>query len=346
MDKRHILALLSLIARLGNAAALGQVEPETYCFTYLSTFLELAPLPTATVPLNAIANVVGGTTVTIRATNSMEPDTVSVIGGTTVNVLNAVGQTIANAPGVGTATNIASVRGGTTVNVLNAIEGTATDIPVVIGGTTASTQSVRGGTTVNILNVIEGTATDIPGVIGGTATNIPIAGEGTTVTAIPTVTNAIVPSSAPTPAGANSSSIMFFIVTAPVVTKRGLQKRSYGGFLGNDLTGNRDSCDSASIFTISLGQLLNGDNSTFYIQGDAFREVLNGGTPPADAIIGGFDIIGGSLRFINPGLPNGQANICQVSTGEVYLVFNSTGPDSCQPTILYAYPGESHNYFL
>ncbi|KAK1957570.1 hypothetical protein LY78DRAFT_726938 [Colletotrichum sublineola] len=254
MDKRHILALLSLIARLGNAAALGPAEPETYCFTYISTFLELAPLPTPTVRLNAIATVIGGTTVTIRATNSMAPDIVTVIGGTTVSVLNAVGGTIANAPGVGTTANIPSVRGGTTVSVLNAI--------------------------------------------GGIATNIPRA------------------------------------------SKRGLQKRAYGGFLSNDPTSNRDSCESASIFTISLGQLLNAGSSTFYSPGDSFRQVLNAGIPPVNAITGGFDIVGGVLRFANSSLPNGEANICQVSTGQVYLTFGSTGPGSCQPSILYAYPGE------
>ncbi|KAK2007958.1 hypothetical protein LZ32DRAFT_662464 [Colletotrichum eremochloae] len=328
MDKRHILALLSLIARIGNAAALGPAEPETYCFTYISTFLELAPLPTPTVRLNAIATVIGGTTVTIRATNSMAPDIVTVIGGTTVSVLNAVGGTIANAPGVGTTANIPSVRGGTTVSVLNAIGGIATNIPSVIGGTTANTQSVRGGTTVNVQNAIGGAVTNAQSIIGGT-----------TVTATPTATNAIASPPSPISAGANSGSIIFFVFPAPGASKRGLQKRAYGGFLSNDPTSNRDSCESASIFTISLGQLLNAGSSTFYSPGDSFRQVLNAGIPPVNAITGGFDIVGGVLRFVNSSLPNGEANICQVSTGQVYLTFGSMGPDSCQPSILYAYPG-------
>ncbi|WDK10873.1 hypothetical protein CGRA01v4_02152 [Colletotrichum graminicola] len=257
MAKRHaLLFLLSLISRTGDAATFGPAElaralPETYCFTYLSTFLELASLPTAAIPPGATVTVIGGSTVTIP----------SVIGGTTVDV-----------PGPGATTTVS-----------------------------------------------------------GAGTTVTVTGAETTVRPSPSAS-----------ARAVSVPIIFFVNAAPATNrgpqKQGLQKRDYGGFLNNEVANNRGSCDFASNFTISaLGQLLEAGNPVFYIPGETFKEMRSAGVPPPNAITGTFDNNNGVLRIVNPELPNGEANFCQVLTGQVYLTFNSTGPPGCQPVLLYAY---------
>ncbi|KAK1983052.1 hypothetical protein LZ30DRAFT_769724, partial [Colletotrichum cereale] len=150
-----------------------------------------------------------------------------------------------------------------------------------------------------------------------TTVNIP-GGEttvigGTTVTATPAVTATITSSASSASATATSDPVILFVGPAPVFTKRGLQKRTYGGFVNGDVASNRDSCDSATIFTISQGQLLVASNPIFYNPGEASRQMR---------------------------LPNGQANFCQDSTGQVYLTFNSAGPADCQPVFLYAYEAD------
>ncbi|KAK1565961.1 uncharacterized protein LY79DRAFT_573028 [Colletotrichum navitas] len=274
MGKRHILFVLSLIARFGTAALdsteLIRALPEAYCFTYLSTFLQLVPLPTSDVPPGAIVTVIGGTTVTIPAINSTVPDTVTVIGGTTVTVTGS----------------------GTTL-------------------TGSRTTVIDSRTTVT--------------------------GSGSTVTGFGTTVTTTITSRSSASASATSSSVIFFINPMPVITKRGLQKRDYGGFLNNKITSNRGSCSFATIFTISLGKLLDAGNPIFYSPSEAYKELRNTGVPPANTITDTFDDNNGVLRFTNPSLPNGQANFCQVSTGQVYLTFNSTGPAGCQPVLLYAY---------
>ncbi|GKT41280.1 uncharacterized protein ColSpa_01461 [Colletotrichum spaethianum] len=258
MNKR--LFLLGLLACLGDAFALQPDKlanglPTTYCFTYLSTFLELGPLPTGVQPPGSTVTVIGGTTVTIPGgTVSIPGATVTVIGGTTVTI---PGSTISTIPSVTTATSIS------------------------LSAASSTTSSV--------------------------STTAPVARP-----------------------------VIFFVSPQVGGAKRDLQKRDLGGFVNHDVGINRESCNAATVFYFFQDQLLDAGNPIFYNPGETFKPLRNAGVAPSTAFTKTFVNVGGVLRFINSGIPGGQATFCQDPTGQVFITFNGR-PAGCQTVLLYAY---------
>ncbi|CCT72866.1 uncharacterized protein FFUJ_12760 [Fusarium fujikuroi IMI 58289] len=129
--------------------------------------------------------------------------------------------------------------------------------------------------------------------------------------------------------------IVIFLIQLPDDDrKRSINKREVGGFVGD---GSPDTCTFASTFNLAQGQLFKNDNPLFY-SGEDFKELVNQGMPPSDAITKGFASTGTSLTFQNDDLPNGQAGFCQTSDGQVYITFTSK-PPGCTPITLGVHDG-------
>ncbi|CEF77822.1 unnamed protein product [Fusarium graminearum] len=115
-----------------------------------------------------------------------------------------------------------------------------------------------------------------------------------------------------------------------VTPAEGTRKRDIGGFVGDDI------CTFATVFTLGNGRLFEGGVPISYL-GDAFQLLQSSSLPSGDDITTTFSNNGGSLSFINPGLPGSQASFCQTSSdGAVYMTFTSR-PQGCVPVRLTIY---------
>ncbi|RTE83586.1 hypothetical protein BHE90_001838 [Fusarium euwallaceae] len=134
----------------------------------------------------------------------------------------------------------------------------------------------------------------------------------------------------PNPGG---RSIIFQVVPSTDPEKRDLSKRALGGYVASGGTVNPDVCTDADTFTLTSGQLLDNDIPIYY-DGEEFKLFGGQRPPPDDAITTTFENVGGSLRWVNPSLPNGQAGFCQVAaSGQVYITFSSR-PEGCRPVTI------------
>ncbi|KAJ4138512.1 hypothetical protein NW768_002347 [Fusarium equiseti] len=114
------------------------------------------------------------------------------------------------------------------------------------------------------------------------------------------------------------------------------RKRDLGGFVG---TGDSDDCTFATVFTLGNGRLFDGGVPVSYI-GESFQLLQSLSVPTSDDITTTFSSDGGILRFINPGLPGGEASFCQTSSdNQVYLTFTSQ-PQGCVPVRLTVFGAE------
>jgi len=398
MNKRPFLVIL--LARLSKAVAVEQgglmnILPPTYCFTYLSTFLELVPPPTGILPQNAVVTMVGGTSVTVpRNTVSTIPDILlqngiitSVVRGTSVSVLD---NTVSTIPDILPQNGIITTAGGTSVSVPRNTVSTIPDILLqngiitTAGGTSVSVPRNTVSTIPDIQNgintaVVRGTSVPVPDNTvstfqGGTITSLSANNIGPTTTSMVSTTSRIsgetmrisggtaslyantdIPTNIPTITSSTSSyttssyatssisttipvtqNIIFLVVPQFSVKQRGLWKRVLGGFLSNDINGNRDSCDAATVFTLSQDQLFEADNPIFYSPGETFKQFSNPVVAPESAITSTFANVSGVLSFTSSSIPSGQAGFCQESTGEVFVTF-TTRPANCKPAFLYIY---------
>ncbi|RSM00409.1 hypothetical protein CEP52_009118 [Fusarium oligoseptatum] len=127
--------------------------------------------------------------------------------------------------------------------------------------------------------------------------------------------------------------IIFQVIPSTDPEKRDLSKRALGGYVASGGTVNPDVCTDADTFTLTSGQLLDNDIPIYY-DGEEFKLFGGQGPPPDDAITTTFENVGGSLRWVNPSLPNGQAGFCQVAaSGQVYITFSSR-PEGCRPVTI------------
>ncbi|CAG7561092.1 unnamed protein product [Fusarium equiseti] len=125
---------------------------------------------------------------------------------------------------------------------------------------------------------------------------------------------------------ASGRSMIFRVVPESQDTKRDLQARAVGGFIGSQ----SGICVAATIFNLVQGRLLDG-TSPIYYNGESFKELRgNPGALPRGAVTETFADEDGFLRFFNSGLPNGQAGFCQdTESGQVYITFTAS-PPGCQ----------------
>ncbi|KAF5245309.1 hypothetical protein FANTH_7431 [Fusarium anthophilum] len=125
---------------------------------------------------------------------------------------------------------------------------------------------------------------------------------------------------------ASGRSVIFRVVPESEDTKRDLQVRAVGGFVGSQ----SEICAAAAIFNLVQGRLLDGGLPIYY-NGESFKE-LRGypGTLPRGAVTETFADEDGFLRFFSSALPTGEAGFCQdTDSGQVYITFTAS-PPGCQ----------------
>ncbi|RSL44930.1 hypothetical protein CEP54_014483 [Fusarium duplospermum] len=145
----------------------------------------------------------------------------------------------------------------------------------------------------------------------------------------------------PNPGG---RSIIFQVVPSTDPEKQDLSKRALGGYVGSGAAVNPDVCTDADTFSLTSGQLLDNGIPIYY-DGEEFKLFGGQGPPPDDAISTTFQNIGGSLRWVNPSLPNGQAGFCQVAaSGQVYITFSGQ-PEGCRPVTISVFTGKLYAIF-
>ena len=147
-----------------------------------------------------------------------------------------------------------------------------------------------------------------------------VPGDIVITTSVPSQTTGV-----PIP-GASGRSVIFRVVPESQDTKRDLQARAVGGFVGSQ----SGICAAATVFNLVQGRLLDGTLPIYY-NGESFKELRgNPGASPRGAVTETFVDEDGFLRFFNSALPNGQAGFCQdTESGQVYITFTAS-PLGCQ----------------
>ncbi|KAH6994677.1 hypothetical protein EDB82DRAFT_556961 [Fusarium venenatum] len=113
--------------------------------------------------------------------------------------------------------------------------------------------------------------------------------------------------------------IVIFLIQTTDNEKRAIYRRVISGFIGMD---NPSVCTFATTFNLAEGQLF-ADGVPIYYSGEDYKELSAQGRPPRGSITSGFADSGGTLTFRNSGLPNGEADFCQGADGQVYITFTT-----------------------
>jgi len=122
---------------------------------------------------------------------------------------------------------------------------------------------------------------------------------------------------------------VIFLISAPNTRKR---QNTDKGFVGNN---NPSICTFAQSFNLAEEQLFI-DGVPFFYDGEDYKELVMGPTPPAGAVTRLFTTAGRSLQV---DLPGSEAGFCQTSDGRVYVTFTS-GPAGCEAVSLDVYDGK------
>ncbi|EFQ34905.1 hypothetical protein CGRA01v4_04172 [Colletotrichum graminicola] len=372
MNKEPFLVILLARLSNAVAVEQGgliDILPATHCFTYLSTYLEFVPPQTGILPQSAIVTMVGGTGVTVLDnTIATIPNillqngiTTAVVRGTSVSVLD---NTVSTIPDILRQNGVVTTVGGTSVAVPQSTVSTISGfvpqnaiVTAVVGGTSApvpdnTVSTLQGGAITSLYaNNISPTITGMVSTTSRISSETIRISSGTASfyanTNIPTNTPTIITITSPTSSYTTSyyttsnisttvpvtQDIILLVVPQFSVKQRGLWKRVLGGFLSNDTNGNHDSCDAATIFTLSQDQLFEADNPIFYSPGETFKQFHSPVVTPESAITNTFANVSGVLSFTSPSIPGGQADFCQDSTGQVFITF-TTRPAYCKPAFL------------
>ncbi|KAL3605078.1 hypothetical protein FPOAC2_00020 [Fusarium poae] len=125
---------------------------------------------------------------------------------------------------------------------------------------------------------------------------------------------------------ASGRSVILRVVPESQDTKRDLQARAVGGFVGSQ----SETCAAATVFNLVQGRLLDGTLPIYY-NGESSKELRgNPGALPRGAVTETFADKDGFLRFFNSALPNAEAGFCQdTKSGQVYVTFTGS-PSGCQ----------------
>ncbi|KAI1494573.1 hypothetical protein F5X96DRAFT_526030 [Biscogniauxia mediterranea] len=111
-----------------------------------------------------------------------------------------------------------------------------------------------------------------------------------------------------------------------------------GGFVGAAGPVNPESCDDATAFTLSRGQLLSGGQPIATDPGVVFMPLQ---VNPEGSISTTFSIVNGVVRWFNDEFDNGEAGFCQIGGrgGQVYATFGpaETWPAGCEIVSIIAY---------
>lgn len=122
---------------------------------------------------------------------------------------------------------------------------------------------------------------------------------------------------------------VIFLISAPKPRKR---QNTDKGFVGNN---NPSICTFAQSFNLAEEQLFIGGVPLFY-DGEDYKELAAGPSPPAGAVTRLFTAAGRSLQV---DLPGRDVGFCQARDGRVYVIFAS-GPVGCEAVTLEVYDGK------
>ncbi|UQC87173.1 uncharacterized protein CLUP02_12674 [Colletotrichum lupini] len=299
MKPRSILSLLFLSQTISASEPSFDHEnglPETWCFTYLSTYLEPR-------------SIAAGSTGLETALNSTS---------------------IADAP-LSTETTIGLST--------NPTLGASATLSFSLGTSLPATEQIGAPAT---------TPLTIP-TSSLQLSSFSVAASDTSLTLLTTTSSATLTSSrlaSPTATSSGSSTsisaqaaetVIFFVAPGSTSTvRRNLKKRVMGGFVNHNTNADRQLCNTATVFSLVAGELLDGGVPVYYSPGDSHKPLNAMGTRPNNAITTTFDVLDGVLRFYHPSLPGSQASFCQDATGQVHVTFTSRPPD-CDPVSLLAY---------
>ncbi|KAK7435098.1 hypothetical protein Landi51_13212 [Colletotrichum acutatum] len=218
----------------------------------------------------------------------------------------------------------------------------------------SGTSSFSLGTSLSVTEQIGASATTPLTIPTSQLSSFSVAASDTSSTLLTTTSSASLTSSrlAPTTAASSGSStstsaqaaetVIFFVTPGPPSTlKRNLKKRVMGGFVNHNTNADRQLCNTATVFSLVAGELLDGGVPVYYSPGDSHKPLNAMGMRPNNAITTTFNVFDGILRFYHPSLPGSQASFCQDATGQVHVTFTSRPPD-CDPVSLLAYGGKVH----
>ncbi|KAK1638045.1 hypothetical protein BDP81DRAFT_515608 [Colletotrichum phormii] len=297
MTPRSILSLSFLPQRILASVSSFDHEgdlPATWCFTYLSTYLE---------PTTITAGPTGLET-TPNSTSS------------------------ADAP-LSTETNI-----NLSTNPTFGVSGTPTfslDTSLSATGLSASRSAQQTATTATTPLTIPTSSLD--------PSSFSAAGSDTSSIPLTTSSPASLTSNRQVPITATSSgpfTLTSAQVDQPVILFVASEKRMPGGFVNQNISADRQKCDTATAFSLVAGELLDSGVPVHYSPGEIYKPLNAMGTPQNNAITTTFDVFEGVLRFYHPSLPSTQAGFCQDATGQVHVTFTSRPPDY-DPVSLLAY---------
>ncbi|EXF85123.1 hypothetical protein CFIO01_12048 [Colletotrichum fioriniae PJ7] len=301
MKPRFILNLVFLSPTISASVSSFDHEndlPATWCFTYLSTYLE---------PLTMAAGSTGLET----TPNSTSIDTAPLSTETNIGLSENPTFGVPGTP---------SFSLDTSLSATGRIDAPATT-PLTI-----STSSLR-------LSPLSTATSDTSSTLLTTSPSASLTSDRL----VPTTAT----SSGPfTSTSAQVAETVIFLVAPgpPTTLKRNVKKRVMGGFVNHNTNADRQLCNTATVFSLVAGELLDSGVPVYYSPGDSHKPLNAMGTRPNNAVTTTFDVFDGVLRFYHPSLPGSQASFCQDAIGQVHVTFTSRPPD-CDPVSLLAYGG-------
>ncbi|KAI1335317.1 hypothetical protein F5Y15DRAFT_419983 [Xylariaceae sp. FL0016] len=109
-----------------------------------------------------------------------------------------------------------------------------------------------------------------------------------------------------------------------------------GGFIGGAGPVNPASCDDATLFSLTNGELRSGGQPIATDPGVAYIPIH---VNPTASISTTFSVVNGILHWYNTAFAGGEAGFCQVASGQVYATFAapSTFPAGCAVVSIVVY---------
>ncbi|KXH46047.1 hypothetical protein CSAL01_04265 [Colletotrichum salicis] len=286
--------------------------PATWCFTYLSTYLELTTITAGPTGLETTPNSTSSADAPLSTETNISLSTNPTFGGSGTSSFS-----------------LDDSISATGLSVSRSAQETATTATTPLRIPTASLDPSSFSAA------------------GSNTSSIPL----TTSSPASLTSNRQVPNTTTSPGPSTSTSaqvvqpmILFVAPGSPTNIIRNLEKRMPGGFVNQNTNVDRQKCDAATVFSLVAGQLLDGGVPVHYSPGESYKPLNAMGTPPNNAIATTFDVFEGALRFYHPSLPGNQAGFCQDATGQVHVTFTSRPPD-CETVSLLAYGGNFRSYF-
>lgn len=129
-----------------------------------------------------------------------------------------------------------------------------------------------------------------------------------------------------------------------LVRRQAEPDNSTAGFIGNYKLPNPNSCSNARLFVRSSGALQSEGEPLSVDPGIPYIDIAN---HSRGSVTTRFDVVNGTLVWINPFFYGGQAGFCQINGSSVYATFTKAGgPKDCMDVNLVVYRGTLSTTYL